>query len=129
MEWNITQFSSVTQSCPTLCDPMDCSMPDFPVHHQLPELTQTHVHRVGDTIQPFHSLSSPSPPAFNLSQLITQPQKKNEIMSFVATWMDLKVVIQSKSVRERQMPYIIFMCNLKKMIDELIYKTEIGSQI
>ena len=52
----ITQFSSVTQSCPTLCDPMDCSMPGFPVHHQLPELAQTHVHRVGDAIQPSHPL-------------------------------------------------------------------------
>ena len=62
------QFSSVAQSCPTLCDPMDCSTPGFPVHHQLPELTQTHVHRVGDTIQPSHPLSSPSPPAFSLSQ-------------------------------------------------------------
>ena len=61
-------FCSVAQSCPTLCNPMDCSTPGFPVHHQLPELTQTHVHRVGDTIQPFHPLLSPSPPAFNLSQ-------------------------------------------------------------
>ena len=62
------QFSSVTQSCPTLCDPMDCSMPGLPVHHQLPEFTQTHVHWVGDAIQPSHPLSSPSPPTFNLSQ-------------------------------------------------------------
>ena len=62
------QFSSVTQSCPTLCDPMDCSMPGLPVHHQLLKLTQTHVHWVGDAIQPSHPLSSPSPPAFNLSQ-------------------------------------------------------------
>ena len=62
------QFSSVAQSSPTLCDPVDCSMPGFPVQHQLAELTQTHVHRVGDAIQPSHSLSSPSPPAFNLSQ-------------------------------------------------------------
>ena len=62
------QFSSVTQSCPTLCDPVDHSTPDFPVHHQLPELAQTHVQRVGDAIQPSHPLSSPSPPAFNLSQ-------------------------------------------------------------
>ena len=61
------QFSSVAQSCLTLCDPMDCSMPGFPVHYQLPELAQTHVHRVSDAIQPFHPLSSPSP-AFNLSQ-------------------------------------------------------------
>ena len=58
----------VTQSRPTLCDPMDCSKPGFPVHHQLSELTQTHVHQVGDAIQPSHRLSSPSPPAFNLSQ-------------------------------------------------------------
>ena len=62
------QFSSVTQSCLTLCDPMDCSTPGFPVSHQLPELAQTHVHRVGDAIQPSHPLSSPSPPALNLSQ-------------------------------------------------------------
>ena len=63
------QFSSITQSCLTLCDPMDCSLPGFPVHHQLLELAQTYVHRVSDAIQPSHSLLSPSPPAFNLSQL------------------------------------------------------------
>ena len=62
------QFSSVTQSCPTLCDPMNHSTPGLPVHHQLSEFTQTHVHRVGDAIQPSHPLSPPSPPAFNLSQ-------------------------------------------------------------
>ena len=61
-------YSSVTQSCPTLCDPMDHSTPGFPVHHQLPELTQTHIHRVGEAIQPSHPLSSPSPPTSNLSQ-------------------------------------------------------------
>ena len=60
--------SSVHQSCPTCCNPMHCSMPGFPVHYQLPDLTQTHVHRVGDAIQPSHPLSSPSPPALNLSQ-------------------------------------------------------------
>ena len=54
----MAQFSSIAQSCPTLCDPMDCSMPGFPVHHQFPVLTQTHVHQLGDAIQPFHSLSS-----------------------------------------------------------------------
>ena len=59
---------SLAQSCPTLCDPMDCSMPGFPVHYQLPELAQTHAHWVGDAIQPSHPLSSPSPPALNLSQ-------------------------------------------------------------
>ena len=60
--------SSVAQSCLTLCDPMDCSMPGLPVHHQLLQLTQTHVHRIGDASQPSHPLLSPSPPAFNLSQ-------------------------------------------------------------
>ena len=62
------QFSSVAQSCLTLCDPMNSSMPGLPVHHQLPEFTQTHVHRVGDAIQPSHPLLSPSPPAPNPSQ-------------------------------------------------------------
>ena len=62
------QFSSVAQSCPTLCDPMNCSTPGLPVHHHLPEFTQTHVHQVSDTIQPSHPLSSPSPPAPNPSQ-------------------------------------------------------------
>ena len=62
------QFSSVTQLCPTLCDPMNCSTPGLPVYHQLLEFTQTHVHWVGDAIQPSHPLSSPSPPASNPSQ-------------------------------------------------------------
>ena len=62
------QFSSVAQSCPTLCNSMDCSMPDFLVHHQLLEPSQTHSHRIGDAIQPSHPLPSPSPPTFNLSQ-------------------------------------------------------------
>ena len=71
-KWNfnnfLVQFSSVPQSCPTLCNPMNCSTPGLPVHHQLLEFTQTHVHRVGDAIQPSHPLSSPSPPAPNPSQ-------------------------------------------------------------
>ena len=64
----IVQFCSVAQLCPTLCDPMNHSTPDHPVHHQLPEFTQTHVHQVDDAIQPSHLLSSPSPPAPNPSQ-------------------------------------------------------------
>ena len=62
------QFSSVAQSCPTLCNPMNCSTPGLPVHDQLPESTQTHVYWVSDAIQPFHPLSSPSAPALNPSQ-------------------------------------------------------------
>ena len=62
------QIRSVAQSCPTLCDPMNCSTPGLSIHHQLPEFTETHIHRVSDAIQPSHPLSSPSPLAPNPSQ-------------------------------------------------------------
>ena len=68
VEFSSVKFSSVAPSCPTLWDPMDCSKPGFPVHHQLLAFTQTHVHRVDDAIQTSHPLSSPSPPTFHLSQ-------------------------------------------------------------
>ena len=68
IRFSSVQFISVTQSCPTLCNPMDCSTPGLPVHHQLPELTQIHVHLFGDAIQSSHPLSSPSPPTFSLFQ-------------------------------------------------------------
>ena len=74
-EW--VQFSSVAQSCPTLCDPMNRSRPGLPVHHHLPEFTQTHVHRIHDAIQPSHPQSSPSPPAPNPSQHQSLFQKVN----------------------------------------------------
>ena len=67
-EYSSVQFNSVAQLCPTLCDPMNRSTPGLPVHHPLPEFTQTHVHRVSDAIQPSHPLLSPSPPAPNPSQ-------------------------------------------------------------
>ena len=108
------QFSSDGQSCLTLCDPMDCSTPGFLVHHQLPELAQTHVHWVGDAIQRSHPLSSPSPPTFNLSQhqgvfkwvsslhqvakvLEFQPQHQpfceySGLISFRIDWLDLLAV-------------------------------------
>ena len=70
------QFSSVAQSCPTLCDPMNRSTPGLPVHHQLPEFTQTHIHWVSDTIPPSHPLSSPSPPAPNPSQYQSFPMSQ-----------------------------------------------------
>ena len=79
-----------TQLCPTLCSPMDCSTPGFPVHHQLPELTQTHVHRVDDVIQPAHPLSSPSPPAFNLSQQET-PSKETPSFHWVSLSNSMKL--------------------------------------
>ena len=67
-QFSSVQFSSVAQSCPTLCNPMNRSTPGLPVHHQLPDFTQTHVHRVSDAIQPSHPQSSPCPPAPNPSQ-------------------------------------------------------------
>ena len=87
----VLKFSSVTKSCPTLCNCMDCSTPGFPVLHQLPELAQTHVHWVGDAIQLSHPLSSPSPSAFNVSHnqgihrdtLSLRPLGKNPFDSLV----------------------------------------------
>jgi len=108
------QFSSVAQSCLTLCDPMNCSTPGLHVHHQLPEFTQTHVHRVSDAIQPSHPLSSPSPPAPSPSQhqslvqrvnsshdvakvlefqLASFPSKEHPgLISFRMDWLDLLAV-------------------------------------
>ena len=108
------QFSSVTQSCLTPCDPMNHSMPGLPVHYQLPEFTQTHVHWVGDAIQPSHPLLSPSPPTFNLSQhqglfqwvsslpkyqvarvfsfSISPSNEYSELISFRMDWLDLRAV-------------------------------------
>ena len=87
-EHHLCQFSSVTQSCPTLCNPINCSKPGLPVHHQLPQFTQIHVHRVGDAIQLSHPLLSPSPPAPNpsqhqgLSQWVKLPQEVAKVLEF-----------------------------------------------
>src|SRR5574341_1542615 len=80
------QFNSVTQSCPALCDPINCSTPGFPVHHQLPEFTQTHAHRVGDATQLSHPLSSPSPPASNPSQHQSLFQLVNSLNEVAKHW-------------------------------------------
>ena len=90
-EWSDArvQFSSVAQSCPTLCDPMNHSTPGLPVHHQLLEFTQTHVYQVGDVIQPSHPLSSPSPPASNPSQHQSLP------MSQLFTWIGQSIGVSA----------------------------------
>ena len=80
------QFSSVAQSCPTVCNPMNHSMPGLPVHHQLPEFTQTHVHQVDDAIQPSHPLLSPSPPAPNLSSIRVFSNKSTLHMRWPKYW-------------------------------------------
>ena len=95
------QFSSVTQSCPTLCDSMNRSTLGLPVHHQLPESTQTHVHRVSDAIQPSHLLSSPSPPAPNLSQHQSLFQRVNSSPKYWSfSFMYSKDIILSKIVND-----------------------------
>ena len=107
------QFSSIARSCPTLCHPMNCSMPGLPVHHQLLELTQTHVHWVGDAIQPSHPLSSPSPPSifpsirvfsnesalhirwpkyWSFSFFISCSNEHPGLISFRMDWLDLLAV-------------------------------------
>ena len=91
-----TQFSSVAQSCPTICDPMNHSTPGLPVHHQLPEFTQTHVHRVHDAIQPSHPLSSPSPPAPNPSQHQSLFHESTLCMRWPKYWSFSFSIIPSK---------------------------------
>ena len=124
------QFSLLAQSCPTLCDPMDCSTSGLSVHHQLLKPTQTHVHHVGDAIQPPYPLSSPSPPAFNLSQhqglfnesvlrirwpkywsfsfIISPSNEYSGLTSFKTDWLDLLAVqgtlmslIQHQSLKDQ----------------------------
>ena len=94
----LVQFSSVTQLCPTLCDPMNRSMPGLPVHHQLPEFTQTHVHRVGDAIQPSHPLLSPSPPAPNPSQHQSFSNESTLRMRWPKYWSFSFSIIPSREI-------------------------------
>ena len=92
------QFSSVAQSCPTVCNPMNCSTPGLPVHHQLPVFTQTHVHRVGHGIQPSHPMSSPSPPAPNPSQHQSLSNESTLCMRWPKYWNFSFIIIPSKEI-------------------------------
>ena len=92
------QFSLVTQSCLTLCDPMNCSTPGVPVHHQIPELTQIHVHRVSDTIQSSHPLLSPSPPAPKPSQHQSLSNESTLHMRWPKYWSFHFSIISSKEI-------------------------------
>ena len=94
----LVQFSSVAQSCPTLCDPMNRSMPGLSVHHQLPEFTQTHIHRVNDAIQPSHPLLSPSPPALNPSQHHSFYNESTLCMRWPKYWSFSFSIIPSKEI-------------------------------
>ena len=104
--WSIRSVSqsvsSVAQLCPTICDPMNCSMPGLPVHHQLLEFTQTHIHRVGDAIQPSHPLSSPSPPAPNPSQHQSLFQVlASKCQLWYVQWINTKVLVYSTKYPRR----------------------------
>ena len=110
--WSV-QFSSVAQSCPTLCDPMYRSTPGLPVHHQLLESTQTHVHWVGDAIQPSHPLSSPSPPAPNLSQhqgLFKWQYAKGLTLILSVLWLSWQVLCRRFTWSDWNLEIIILRC-------------------
>ena len=96
------QLSSVAQSCPTLCNPKNRSTPGLPVHHQLPEFTQIHVHQVGDAIQPSHPLSSPSPPAPNPSQHQSFSNKSTLCMRWPKYWRFSFSISPSKEILGRK---------------------------
>ena len=100
---NATSVNSVAQSCQTLCDPMDCNTPDFPIHYQLLQLTQAHIHSVSNAIQPSHPLSFPLPPAFNTCHIrwpkywsfsvsISPSNKYSGLITFRIDWLDLLAV-------------------------------------
>ena len=130
--FHFSQFSSVAQLCPTLCDPMNCSTPGLPVYHQLPEFTQTHIHWVGDAIQPSHPLSSLSPPApnpsqhqsFPISQLFAWgdqstgvsalasflPKKSPGLISFRMDWL---ISLQSKGLSVGMIKFVFQMWKLQ----------------
>ena len=103
---DIVQLTSVDQSCPTLCDPVDCSMPGLPVHHQLPEFNQTHVHWVSDVIQPSHPLSYPSPHAFNLShhqglfKWVSSSHQVSKVLEFQLQNQSTQRIFRSDSFRK-----------------------------
>ena len=105
------KFSSVAQSCPTLCDPINCSMPGLPVYHQLPEFTQTHAHRVGDTIQPSHPLSSPSLPALNPSQhqglLYSLAIKRDKVLIHATARMNYESMMLSDRTNHKRSNSIV----------------------
>ena len=125
------QFSSVVQSCPTLCNPMDYSMPGFPVHHRLPECTQTHVHWVGDAIQPSHPLSSPSPPALNLSQLqglfkwVSSSHQVAKVLEFQLQHQSFQWTLRTESFRMDWLDLFAVQGTLKSLLQHHSSKASI----
>ena len=116
------QFSSLVQSCLTLCNPIDCSTPGFPVHHLLPGLTQTHVHWVCDTIQTSHPLSSPSPPAFNFSQhqglfkWVSSSHQVAKVLGFQLQHQSLQWIFRTVSFRMTWLDLLAIQGTLKSLL-------------
>ena len=115
--WTWEVFSSVTQSCPTLWDRMNCSMPGLPFHHQLLEFTQTHVHWVGNAIQPSHPLSSPSPPALNFSQ-------HQGLFKWVSSLHQVAKVLQFQFQLQHQLFQWIFRTGFLLGLTSLIFQSK-----
>ena len=125
------QFSSVTQLCSTLCSPMDCSTPGLPVHHQLPEFTQTQVHWVSDAIQPSHPLLSPSPPAFNLSQhqglfkCISSSHEVAKVLEFQLQHQSFQWIFRTDLIRMDWLDLIAVHGTLKSLLQHHTWKASI----
>ena len=127
----LVQFSSVAQSCLTLCDPMNCSTPGLRVHHQLPEFTQTNVRRVRDAIQPSHPLSSPSLPAFNLSQhqglfkWVTSSHEVAKVLEFQLQCQSFQWILGLISFRMDWLDLLTVQGTLKSLLQHLSSKASI----
>ena len=123
------QFSHL--ACPTLCDPMDCSTPDLPVHHQLPEFTQTHVHRVGDAIQPSHPLLSPSSP-LNLSQhqglfkWVSSSHQVAKILEFQLQHQSFYIMLNLYRYRQKQLWHLFYLVDDKFILTSIVTFTSIS---
>ena len=121
----------VAQLCPTLCDPMNCSMPGFPVLHHLPELAQTHVHWVGDAIQPSHLLSSPSPPASNLSQHqglfqeVGSPHREAKVLAFQCQYQSFHWIFRTDFLKMDWLDLLTVQGTLKSLLQHHSSKASI----
>ena len=125
------QFSLVTQSCLTLCNPMDCSTPSLPVHHQFPEFTQSHVHWLHDAIQPSHPLSSPSPPNFNLCQhqglfkWVSSSQQVAKVLEFQLQHQSLQWIFRTICFRMDWSDLLVVQGTLKSLLQHHSSKASI----
>ena len=125
------QFSLVTQSCLTLCNPMDCSTPSLPVHHQFPEFTQPHVHWLHDAIQPSHPLSSPSPPNFNLCQhqglfkWVSSSQQVAKVLEFQLQHQSLQWIFRTICFRMDWSDLLVVQGTLKSLLQHHSSKASI----